>query len=143
MKTELHNALKNAMRAKDKVRLNTIRSLLSAIQYEELQHSSEDLAEQQISRILNNEAKKRREGIEFAKQANRPEQIVELQTELKIIEEFLPQQLTDEELTTILSELKERQPDLNFGGAMQAIKEVYFGRYDGKTASGIAKRIFS
>lgn len=141
MKAELKSAMKEAMKAKDKVRLTTIRAVLSAIQYEEMQRKVDELPEETILSILKNEEKKRQESIEFAQNANRPEEISQLEAEIATIAAFLPQQLSESELEKIICDIKSAQPDVQMGLVMKELKEKYFGQYDGKVASSLAKRI--
>jgi uncharacterized protein YqeY len=71
------------------------------------------------------------------------ERIAKLEKEIKIYDEFLPKQLTEAELRTILLSWKETNyPDTpNMGGFMAALKRCYDGQYDGKMASTILKEI--
>ena len=58
-----------------------------------------------------------------------------------MIEGFLPSQLTEEQLESIISELQVKDPSINMGLAMKALKDSYAGQYDGKIASSVAKRM--
>jgi uncharacterized protein YqeY len=142
MKAILKDALKVAMKSQDKLRMETIRALLSEIQYEEMQKSITDLSESDASVVLQREVKKRQEAIGFEEQANRPEAKAKLQSEIAIIEEFLPKQLSADELEKALVEYKTQNPGAVMGGAMKFLKERYAGQYDGKSASEIAKKVF-
>ncbi len=141
MKTKLQSSLKEAMKAKDKVRLETIRALMSAITYEEIEKKSDPLPEDQCLAILQREVKKRREEIEFAEKAGRPELLDKLEQEIATIETFLPKQLSASELEKIIGDLKQNTPGLSLGVAMKSLKESYGGQYDSKLASDIAKRV--
>lgn len=141
MKETLRTQMKEAMKAKDKVRLDTIRGLLSEIQYEEMQKSIDSLDEAGVTQVLQREKKKRAEEIDFAKQANRAEAIVTLQRELEVIESFLPKQLSEGELEKIIAELKSQDPALSVGSCMGHLKEKFAGQYDGKMASNIVRRV--
>lgn len=142
MKAILKDALKVAMKSQDKLRMETIRALLSEIQYEEMQKSVTDLSESEASIVLQREVKKRQEAIGFEEQANRPEAKAKLLGEIAIIEEFLPKQLSVDELEKALVEYKTQNPGAVMGGAMKFLKERYAGQYDGKSASEIAKKVF-
>jgi uncharacterized protein YqeY len=142
MKSTLKDALKTAMKAQDRLKMETIRSLLSEIQYEEMQKSVNDLAPNDCTLVLQREVKKRVEAIGFEEQANRPEAKAKLQSEIAIIEEFLPKQLSPEALEKILVEYKASTADAAMSTAMKFLKEHYPGQYDGKSASEIAKRVF-
>ena len=141
MKEELKAEMKVAMKARDRVRLDTIRSILSAIQYEEMQKGTEDLPADTIVAVLKNESKKRKESLEFSTQAGRTEEIEQLQVEIAVIDSFLPQQLSEAELEQIIKDLKTSEPDSNMGQIMKSLKDKYFGQYDGKLASDVAKRV--
>jgi uncharacterized protein YqeY len=142
MKVILKESLKTAMKAKDRLRMETIRSLLSEIQYEEMQRSVSDLTTSDCTLVLQREVKKRAEAITFEEQANRPEAKAKLQSEIAIIEEFLPKQLSSDALEKILIEYKASTAGAAMSTAMKFLKEQYPGQYDGKSASEIAKRVF-
>jgi uncharacterized protein YqeY len=141
MKAELKNALKAAMKAGEKVRVETIRSALSAIQYEEGAQKVDELPAAGAIEILKREIKKRKEEQEFAEKANRPEAIAKLDQEIATLEGFLPQQLSAVALEKVISELKAQNPQMNMGLIMKALKDSHNGQYDSKLASEIAKRI--
>lgn len=142
MKTSLKDALKVAMRAKDKVATETIRALLSEIQYEELQHNEAELDSARCLAVCQRELKKRKEAITFEEQAGRSEEKAKLEQEITIIEQFLPQMLSEEKLEEILLSFQKSSEAPSMGLAMKHLKEAYQGQYDGKLASQLAKRIF-
>ncbi len=142
MKQKIQAALKDAMRAKDKVKLETIRSLISAIQYEEIEKKVEPLPDDACLSVIQREHKKRKEEVDFAKQAGRNDLLAKLESEIATIETFLPKQMAMEDLEKIISEFKAQNLAANLGTAMKLLKEKYAGQYDSKAASEIAKRIF-
>ncbi len=141
MKAQLKEALKTAMKAQDRLRLDTIRALLSEIQYEEMQKSVNDLAPAECTTVLQREVKKRAESIQFEEQAGRAEQKAKLTQEIAIIEEFLPKQMSAQELEKIITEFKASTPGAALPLVMKHLKENFAGQYDGKSASEIAKRV--
>jgi uncharacterized protein YqeY len=141
MKAALQAAVKEALKARDKTRLDTLRLLLSAIQYEELEKKTEPLPTEGIISVLQREVKKRREEIEYAQQAGREEQLAKLNQEIQILEEFLPKQLSAGDLEKTIVELKQQNAGANMGAIMKLLKERHAGQYDGKLASEIAKRV--
>lgn len=143
MKADLKDAMKVAMKEKNRVALDTIRSLLAAIQYEEMQKQTEELPENAILAIIKNEVKKRKEGLEFEQKAGRTEQIETLNAEVAVLEKFLPQQLDRAQLEDIFQKFKAGNESANMGEAMKMLKETYPSQYDGKEASSIAKDLFS
>ena len=104
MRETLNAALKVAMIAKDSPRRDLIRQLLSAIKQVEID-TQKDVANDDVLVILQKEAKRRREAIDEATKAGRPDIAESEQAELAIIEDFLPQQLTLEEVKAIAAEI--------------------------------------
>jgi uncharacterized protein YqeY len=142
MKATLKEALKVSMKAQDRLRMETIRALLSEIQYEEMNKSISDLPPTECSVVLQREVKKRQEAIGFEEQAGRAEAKAKLTAEIAIIEEFLPKQMSAQELETALVEYKTANPGAQMGAAMKFLKERFAGQYDGKSASELAKKVF-
>jgi uncharacterized protein YqeY len=134
MKSDLQAAMKDAMKARDKGRVDTIRGILAAIQYEEMEKKTE---------ALQREMKKRREEVEFAEKGGRADLLPKLQEEIKVIESFLPSQLSPEKLESLLQEMKAKTPGLQMGLAMKDLKEKWAGQYDARIASELAKKIFA
>ena len=141
MKAKLKEALKVAMKAQDKLRLETIRSALSEIQYEEMQKSVNELGATESLQVVQREVKKRQEAIQFEEQAGRAEAKEKLVKEIAILEEFLPRQISSDDLEKIIVTLKEQTPGLSLNVVMKHLKDSYAGQYDGKSASEIAKRV--
>jgi uncharacterized protein len=101
LKTTVESALKEAMRANDDVRRRTLRMVLAAIKLSEIEkHSSVD--DNAIITILQKEVKNRRESIQEAQKANRPDLIAENEAEINVLNGFLPQPLTMEELDKLI-----------------------------------------
>jgi len=141
LKLKIKEQLKQAMKAREQVKMDTLRSLISAFQYEEIQKGVEDLPDDAALAILKTELKKRKEELEFAEKANRAEQKEQLFIEIRCIEAFLPSQLDAQQLEKILNGLRDSQPGLNVGTAMKMLKDAYPGQYDGKLASDVAKKV--
>ena len=143
MKKQLQDSLKEAMKAKDKIRLETIRGVLSAIQYEEMEKKVEPLPNDGVLAVLQRELKRRKEELEFAEKGQRSDLIEKFKTEIQVIEHFLPRQLSQGDLEKIVADLKSSTPGLNMGLAMKALKEKYSGQFDSKMASDICKKAFA
>jgi uncharacterized protein YqeY len=141
MKARFQADLKESMKAKDSLKLNTVRSLIAALQYEEMQKGREMKAEEVVA-LLKNEIKKRKESLEFAEKASRPEEIESLTRESQIIESYLPKQMSSDEMLAALNQFKSENPAANMGLAMKFLKDNFAGLYDGKTASDLSKQIF-
>jgi uncharacterized protein len=142
-KDTLKLQMKEAMKAKDTVRLSVIRSLLSAIQYEEMEQSTESLPESDVLALIRREIKKRQEELEFIQKTDRQDQMKVLQTELSLLDNFLPQQLSEAQIESILQPLAAEVGSNGIAVLMKHLKENYGGQYDGKLASEIAKRVLT
>jgi uncharacterized protein YqeY len=102
LKQEITAAMKDAMRAKDKVRLGTIRLALSEIKRVEVDERI-DPDDTRIIVILDKMVKQRRESIRQFEAGSRQELADIEQAEIEVLQVFMPQALTDEEIETILS----------------------------------------
>lgn len=142
MKSQLQSAMRQAMKDRDKLRLDMIRSLMSAIQYQALESGVKELPEAECHLVFQREIKKKRETLEFAEKGDRAEMITEIGKQIAIIEEFLPQQLSEAELKELLNGWKGGGEVASIGDAMKRLKQDHAGTYDAKLASTLAKELF-
>lgn len=142
-KQKLESALKEAMRANDAVRKTTIRMALSNIKLAEVEKGS-PLEDNAILGILQKEIKGRREAISDAEKANRPDLITSAEAEIAVLNEFLPKQLTPEELTALASaaiqEVGASTP-ADMGKVMKVLMPRVQGRIAGDQVSQILKQL--
>ena len=101
IKNQLEDSLKDAMKAKDEVKKNTIRLALSSITIAEKEKGNA-LDDTSVISILQKEIKIRKDSIDEAQQANRPELIVGLNNEIKLISAFLPEQMSEGEVRQVV-----------------------------------------
>ncbi len=99
-KTKLKNALKEAMRAGDDIKKRTVRMALAAIKQAEVDRQT-SLDEAAVLAILQKEIKTRRESLEEARQANRPDLVAAAEAEIAVVNAFLPQALSADELRAL------------------------------------------
>ena len=145
LKERIGQEIKSAMKAKDKLRLETVRGIKKAILEKEVAlrpKGQDSLTEEQEIELLVQQAKQRRDSIEQYNSAGREDLAAKESQELAIIETYLPQQLDDEELTSILEEIinsvgATSAKDLGkvMGAAMKQLK----GKADGKKIQAIVK----
>lgn len=146
LRDKINNDLKAAMKSGDKVRLETIRSIRALILEFEKSGSGKELTLDEEIRILTAAAKKRKEAIEQYRSANRTELAEKEESELKIIEEYLPKQLSSEE---ILEEVKKIASEINaknkddFPKLMPLAAKTLKGRADGKIVKEIVEKFLS
>src|SRR5512138_2049931 len=101
IKTQLNESMKDAMRSHDEVRLRTVRMALAAVKQVEVDKRTE-LDDPAVMNLLQKEIKNRREAIEEAKQANRPDLIEDNEAEINVLQAFLPKAMPVEELRAIV-----------------------------------------
>jgi uncharacterized protein YqeY len=99
-KVDLENDLKDAMRTKDELRKTTLRMALAAIRMAEIEKRA-DMDEPAILGILQKEVKSRQEAIADAEKAGRQDLVAASQAEIGVLEKYLPQPFTDEELEAL------------------------------------------
>jgi uncharacterized protein YqeY len=142
-KTELETSLKDAMRAGDDVRKRTLRMALSAIKQAEID-KSQVLDETGIAAILQKEIKSRRESIVDAQRANRPDMIKAAEAEIAVIEGYLPQALSPEEIEKlaklVITELGAASPK-DMGQVMKALLPRLQGRATGDQVSAVVRKL--
>ncbi|GAB1348408.1 GatB/YqeY domain-containing protein [Ignavibacteriales bacterium] len=105
LKEKINEELKSAMKSGDKLRLETIRSIRAVILEYEKSGKGELNNEVEEINMLNSIAKKRKEAADIYRTANRPELCEKEESELKIIMEFLPAQLTAEDIANKVNEI--------------------------------------
>jgi uncharacterized protein YqeY len=103
IKEELENAMKAAMRAGDDVSRRTVRMALAAIKQIEIDRRV-TLDEVAILGIIQKEIKTRRESLEEARQASRPDLMASAEAEINVLKNFLPEELSEADLTTLVNE---------------------------------------
>jgi hypothetical protein len=142
-KTQLESALKDAMRANDDVRKRTLRMALSAIRLAEVEKGGA-LDESATLAILQKEIKSRHEAIADAQRANRPDLEADANAEIKVLEEYLPQPFTPEELEAlarqVIAEVGATGPR-EMGQVMKALVPRLQGRATGDQASQAVRKL--
>ena len=148
LKTNIDNGIKDAMRAKDQDRLRTLRAIKSLILLEETSgtHTVGDLSADAEMKLLTKAAKQRRDSLDIFRTQGREDLAEKEQIELTIVEEFLPKQLTEDEIRAKLEEIKTRvgaSAPSDMGKMMGVATKELAGLADGKVISAMVKVILS
>jgi uncharacterized protein len=144
LKERLRADLTDAMRSRDQVRLRTLRMALSSITNEEVSGAAaHELSDADIVKVLAREAKKRREAAEAYAGAGRAEQAAAERAEGDVLAGYLPAQLSDEELTRLVTTAIAEtgaagMPAL--GKVMKAVTPQVAGRADGARVAAEVRR---
>ena len=101
LKNQITDDMKSAMRSKDSARLGTIRLILAAIKQKEVDERIE-LIDTDIVSIIDKMLKQRRDSIEAFKTADRKDLVEKEEFELKILQDYMPQQLTEQEVEKLI-----------------------------------------
>jgi len=138
LKDQLKDAQKDAMRAKDKERLGTIRMVMAAIKQREIDEKIE-LGDEDVIAILTKMVKQRKDSKTQFEDAGRPELAEKEATEITVIEAFLPQALTEEEVSSLIANAIETSGAAgmqDMGKVMAILKPQITGRADMGKVSG-------
>jgi uncharacterized protein YqeY len=136
--------LKQAMLAKDAEKLSTLRLLKSALGYAQIEKKTDELSDPDIVAVIQKEAKKRRDSIEQYRSGGRNDLAEKEARELLVLETFLPQPLSAEELEQVIRATIQElgaTSKKEMGPVMKAVQAKVAGRADGKTISGIVGRL--
>ncbi len=148
LKDKLKADLTVSLKAKDEVRLRTIRMALAAINVEEVAgKAARELSDDEVVKVLTKEAKKRREAAEAFGNAGRAEQAQAELDEQAVLEEYLPAQLSDEELGKLVDEAVAETGASGpqaMGQVMKAVNPKVTGRAEGgRVAAAVRARLSS
>ena len=148
MRSELDANLKEAIKSQEKQRVATLRLINAAIKDRDIavrsEENTEGVSDAEIILILSNMVKQRKQSIIQYEEGGRVELAEREREEIKIIQEFLPNQLTDEEIHKEILKIINSDEQLtikDMGKIMGQLKEKFSGRMDFGKASGIVKAL--
>lgn len=142
MKETLASDLKEAMRNHDTIVKNTIQSIRAAILQEE-KDTQKEMTDADIENIIMKEKKKRQDALEQFKKANRDDLISQTEREIQILEGYLPEQISIEDLELDVAKIINRvdaHSIKDMGIVMRAAKEQFGNQVDGKVLSEMVKQ---
>ena len=144
LKERLRSDLTDAMRARDQVRLRTLRMALTSITNEEVSgDAARELSDDEIVKVLTREAKKRREAADAFESAGRADQAAAERAEGEVLAGYLPAQLADDELAGIVSAAIAQTGATGMQGMGQVMKVVtpqVAGRAEGARVAAEVRR---
>ncbi|MGV3773264.1 MAG: GatB/YqeY domain-containing protein [Verrucomicrobiales bacterium] len=144
MQEKLGQEIKAAMLAKDADRLGALRMLKSALGYVQMEKKVESLSDAEVVSVVQKEVKKRRDSVDQFEKGGRPELAAKELQEIKVLEIFLPKQLSPEELEQVvratITELGATSKK-DMGSVVKAVQAKVAGQADGKTVSGLVSKL--
>jgi len=145
LRDRLTNEMKEAMKSKDDLKLSTIRLVRSMVRNREID-LKRDLDDQGITEVLSTLAKQRRESIRLFKEAGRTDLVEKEEKELAVLLDFLPRQLSREELAGLVVQAIQEcgaQGCKDMGNVMKTLASRVAGRADGKLVSEVVRENLS
>lgn len=142
---QINSDLREAQLARDELKVSTLRLLLSEIHNSQIQ-KGQDLSDQDIISVIQKEAKRRKEAAIGFRSGGREDQAQKEESELKILESYLPKQLSNEELTKLIEDTINdvgANSLKDMGKVMGAVMGKVAGRVDGGTVSALVQEKLS
>jgi uncharacterized protein YqeY len=136
MKDRITKELKSAMKSQDKLRMSVLRMLLADIT--NMEKSGKDF---ECADVVRGYAKKLGKTIEEYKRLNVQDRIDSCMAEMAIVEEFLPKQMSDDELEKAVTEIIESQKPKDIGSAMKIVMGKYKEVADGKKVQALVRNL--
>jgi hypothetical protein len=140
---QLSDDLTRAMKAREMTRVYVLRGILTAAKNLKVEKRGAALDEAELAQLVRREMRKREEAEEFAVKAGRHDVVEQNRAERAILEGYVPALLGAEELERIIRGLAVETGARALGPIMGALRERYAGRFDGRQASEIARRILA
>lgn len=146
LKDKLRDDMTTALKAKDELRLATLRMVLTAVTTEEVSgKTSRELSDDEVLKVVAREAKKRREAAEAFEQAGRAELAERERAEGDVLEAYLPAQLSDDEIAAIVREAiasSGAEGPQAMGQLMKVVQPQIAGRAEGgRVAAEVKKQL--
>jgi uncharacterized protein len=141
---QISKELLESMKRRDSVRTSTLRMLVSSLRNKEVEKKT--LAEGDVLEVIQSEAKRRREAMEEYRKANRPDLAAKEESELKILQVYLPAGLSEAELRSLIQSAIQSagaQGAKDIGRVMSVMMPQVKGRADGKQVQQLVKELLS
>lgn len=139
----LTDEIKTAMRAKDSLKLEALRAIKSAVMLEQTSAGGSDtLSDEQEIKLVQKLVKQRKDSAQIFRDQNRPDLAEPEEAQAEVIAQFLPEQLSEEEITAIIQAIIEKtgaEGMKDMGKVMGMASKEMTGKADGKTISTIVK----
>ena len=141
LKERLTDDMKSALRNRETVRLGLVRMIRAQIKNREIAQGNE-LRDEEVIEVVSSLIKSRREALEFAVKGDRKDLVAEAEEELKILASYLPDQLSEEEIRSVVREAIDQSGAAgprDLGKVMGAVMPRVKGRADGRLVNDIVR----
>jgi uncharacterized protein YqeY len=139
----LSEDLHRAMKVRDMTTVLVLRGVVAAAKNAKIERRTQELSESELVEIVRREVRKRQEAEEFARQAGRDDLVRQNASERAVLEPYLPALLTGAALEACVRELVRAAPGAAIGQVMGALKAQHAGRFEGREASDVVRRVLA
>ncbi len=140
---QLAEDLARAMKGRDMARVYTLRGVITAAKNLKVERRGAALQESDLVQIIRREIRKREEAVEFAVKAGRTDVVEQNRAERAMLETYVPAVLGAGELEDAIRTIATETGARSLGPIMGALRERYAGRFDGRQASALARRVLA
>ncbi|KRG14980.1 GatB/YqeY domain-containing protein [Lederbergia galactosidilytica] len=143
---KLNEDMKQAMKSKEKDRLSVVRMLKAAIQNEAIKLGKKQLTEDEELTVLSREVKQRKDSLHEFEKAGRDDLVTKIQSELVFVQEYMPTQLSEEEVEAIVAEAiaeTKASSKADMGKVMGVLMPKVKGKADGSLVSKLVQKHLS
>ncbi|OGW85534.1 MAG: aspartyl-tRNA amidotransferase [Omnitrophica bacterium RIFCSPHIGHO2_02_FULL_46_11] len=141
---KIETDLKNAMKEKNELTLSTLRMVKAAVKNKEIEKKVKSLSDQELIEIIQKQIKQRRDSLVDFEKAGRSDLIKKEKGEITVLEQYLPKQLTESELKTIVQKAVQAtgaKTKADMGRVMKELMPQIAGKADGKQVSQIVSSL--
>ena len=140
IKEEIQNAIKDAMRSKDSVRLECLRMAKGALLLKE-KESGNEVEDEAATAVLRTEVRKRQQSIDIFREHGKEEAAVATEAEIEVLESFMPKQLSEADLEERVKAYLAEHPDVTHAGKLTgALKKELGDLADGKLLNAACRK---
>ena len=137
----LQRDLQDAMRSRDRLRIDVLRGVLTAVKNAKVDKQVAELPEAEIVAVLRKELNKRLEIVDFARKAGRAETVAQALAEQAILAAYLPAQMDATALEAAIRAVAAELGGTQIGPIMAELRKRHAGQFDGKLASELIKKL--
>ncbi len=146
LESRIQEDMKAALRSGDRAALETLRGLLAQIKDERIKRRPKEMTDEDVLAVVQRAVKRRKESIDLYKQGNRQDLVEKEQKEMEILQKYLPEQLSRDEIISIVNQVIEQvgaSSIKDLGKVMGPVMKKVQGRADGKEIQQIVRERLS
>ncbi|MFN8545874.1 MAG: GatB/YqeY domain-containing protein [Candidatus Binatia bacterium] len=140
---QLAEDLTRAMKAREALRVSVLRGVIATVKNARVEKRGAALDEAELHQVVRREVRKREEAAEFAEKAGRTDILEQTRAELAVLAAYVPAAVDLTEIESAVREITADPARRTIGAIMSVLRERYAGRFDGRQASEIAKRVLA